>query len=173
MLFFLCFTGLIKHQLVFHFCKLAPRDWKSPVSNSELRWNSNPTQRSQLSGFSSSPLEIQQIKRLSHTHESENVFLVVAEHILSPITVKDKNIQGPSLVCKTTHHIFHHVSFPIANGGLKNMQEITALNNLVLLNSDSFDLVPGPWDEHGWGMIEMHGGACSWLLTLLRRPTSQ
>lgn len=62
------------------------------------------------------------------------------------------------------HHIFHHVSFPIANGeGMKNMREITVLNNLVTLNSDSFDLVPGPWDEHGWGMIEMHGGACSWL----------
>lgn len=73
------------------------------------------------------------------------MLLVVAEHPLSPITVKDNDIQGPLLVCKTMHHIFHHVSFPIANGeGMKNMQEITALNNLVLLNSDSFDLVPGP-----------------------------
>lgn len=70
------------------------------------------------------------------------MFLIVAE--LSSITVKDKDIQGPLLVCKTMHHIFHHVSFPIANGeGMKNMREITALNNLVLLNSDSFDLVPG------------------------------
>lgn len=28
-------------------------------------------------------------------------------------------------------------------GGMKNMREITMLNNLVMLNSDSFDLVPG------------------------------
>jgi len=73
------------------------------------------------------------------------MFLVVAEHIRSPITMKDKDIQGPLLVCKIMHLIFHHVSFSAANGeGMKNMQEITALNNLVLLNSDSFDLVQRP-----------------------------
>lgn len=71
------------------------------------------------------------------------MFLIVAE--LSSTSVKDKDIQGLLLVCKTMHHIFHHVSFPITNGGegMKNMREITVLNNLVMLNSDSFDSVPG------------------------------
>lgn len=125
----LCFTGLINPKI------------------SMLGWNSNPIQRSQLLGFSSSPLQILRITCLSYflcnTCESENVFLIVAEHILSSITMKEKEIQGPSLVCKTMHHIFHRVSFPIANGeGMENTWQITALNNLVLLNSDCFDLVP-------------------------------
>lgn len=46
------------------------------------------------------------------------------------------------------HHIFPTVSHfqPRENGGegmWKNMREITTLNNLVLLNGDSFDSVPG------------------------------
>lgn len=47
------------------------------------------------------------------------------------------------------HHIFPTVSHfqPRENGGggegMKNMREITTLNNLVLLNGDSFDSVPG------------------------------
>lgn len=79
------------------------------------------------------------------TLTSQTVFLIVAE--LSSTSVKDKDIQGPLLVCKTMHHIFHRVSFPITNGGvlgMKNMPDITVLNNLVMLNSNSFDLVPGP-----------------------------
>lgn len=71
------------------------------------------------------------------------MFLIVPE--LFSTTAKDTVIQGPLLVCETVHHIFHHVSFPAANGnGMKNTREITLLNNLVMLNSDSFDLVPGP-----------------------------
>lgn len=40
---------------------------------------------------------------LRYTHESENVFLIAVEP--SSISVKDKNIQGPLLVCKTMQHI--------------------------------------------------------------------
>lgn len=72
------------------------------------------------------------------------MFLVLAVHICSSISMKDKDIQGPLLVCKTMHHIFQHTSFSNANGeAIKNMQEITALNNFVPLNSDYFDLVQG------------------------------
>lgn len=82
---------------------------------------------------------------LCSTHESENVFLVVAE--LSSTTVKDEDIRGPlvSMQNNASYLFFlHHVSNCKWGEGMKNMQEITALNNLVLLNSDSFDLVPGP-----------------------------
>lgn len=73
------------------------------------------------------------------------MFLIVVEHTISSVTMKDKDIQGPLLVCKTLHHIFHHVSFPIANGeGMQNTQENSALNNLVPLKSGSFDLDQGP-----------------------------
>lgn len=83
-------------------------------------------------------------------------FLVVAENIH-----KREGWGYPrSFICMQTNaSYFSTVShFHFQTGeGMENMQEITVLNNLVLLNSGSFDSVQGPWDERRRGVIEMRG----------------
>lgn len=43
------------------------------------------------------------------------MFFVATVYVHFYITMKNKDIQGPSLICKTMHHIFQCVSFSIAN----------------------------------------------------------
>lgn len=82
---------------------------------------------------------------------------MLPDHSSQPWRIRISKV--PCYYAKQCIIFFHHVSFPNWEG-MKNMLEITLLTSLVMLNSDSFDLVPGPWEEQGWGMIEMHGGTC-------------